>query len=254
MRSNFRILFYVLFFAVLISMLVFKLTDLLLKKYTLHDNVILVPSLVGLSMSETQDTLEYYNLTSYIIDSAAYNPNYNRGAILSHQPKAGSEVKPGRKIYLTTNPLKVQYIPFPNLVNKSLRQAIILLENNAFRVGDLKYIDYYARDVIRFSKVGDSIINHNDSLPKFQVVDLYLGNGHNQNIMVPDLVGLEFGQVKKKLNNNSLNLGDHNLEFLSMDTVIDTLKTIIYKQEPQFSQKVPLGSYVSIWLKDSIHE
>ena len=208
-----------------------------------------MPSLVGLALSETQDTLHGMDLNSIIIDSAAYNPNYDRGDVLSHQPTAGSEVKPGRKIYLTINPVTAHYLPLPDLKNKSLRQAISLLDNNAFRVGYLYYIDHYAKDLVRFVKVNSKIVHANDSLPKFTTVDLYLGDGHNKNTTVPDIIGLEFDQITRKLNNHSLNLG----EYYMTDSIIDTIHSIIYQQNPLANKKVPLGSYINIWLKDSLN-
>ena len=249
MKLNYRFLIYLLCFIVVILFFFIKTIDFTLKKYTRHNNVIYVPSLIGLSLSETEDTLSNINLQFSILDSAAYNPNYKRGAVLSHQPKAESEVKSGRKIYLTLNPLTVHYIPLPHLKNKSLRQAISLLENSAFIVGELHYVDYYAKDVVRFSKVNNKDVSKSDSLPKFTVVDLYLGNGYNKNVIVPDVIGLEFSQIKSKLNQNSLNLGL--CYFTSRDK--DTITSIIYQQEPLANEKVPLGSYIKVWLKDSLN-
>lgn len=54
----------------------------------------------------------------------------------------GNGILEARKIYITINPKKITYIPLPQLKNKSLRQAISLLENNAFRVGNL-YLDLF---------------------------------------------------------------------------------------------------------------
>ena len=146
MKLNYKFLIYFFLGLFVFFFLVFKIVDFSLKRYTLHHHIINVPSLVGLSLPSVEDTLETYNLDFVIIDSAAYNPDYDRGSILSHSPKAGSEVKPERKIYLTINPLTVHYIPFPDLKNKSLRQGINLLENSAFRIGNIYYVDHFAKD------------------------------------------------------------------------------------------------------------
>ena len=143
MKLNYKFLIYLLLASIVFYFLCFKIIDISLKRYTLHHEIIYVPSLVGLNLSSTQDTLEKHHLNFIIIDSAAYNPNYERGSVLAHTPKAGAEVKPGRKIYLTVNPTKITYISFPELKNKSLRQAINLLETNAFRVGHLYYIKHF---------------------------------------------------------------------------------------------------------------
>lgn len=252
MKLNYKFLIYLFLGLFIFFFLVVKIVDFSLKRYTLHHNIIDVPSLVGLSLSSVEDTLEKYNLEFIIIDSAAYNPDYARGSILSHAPKAGSEVKPERKIYLTINPLTVHYIPFPNLKNKSLRQGINLLENSAFRIGNIYYVDHFAKDVIRYSEVVlDSIlsnrVNFHDTLPKFSVINLYLGNGNIENVMVPSLLGLEFNMVKSKLNNNSLNLGNSYLEDVNNDTLM-----IVYQQDPLPNKEVELGSFINVWAKDTL--
>ena len=227
----------------------FGLIHIALKKYTLHAETLNVPSLVGLNISEAEDTLNKYDLNFMIIDSAAYNPIYERGSILSHFPKAGSVVKPDRKIYLTINPLTIHYVPLPDLKNKSLRQSIRLLENNAFRFGELYYVDHFAKDVVLFSKLNDTIVNKDALLPKFSIVDLYLGNGHHESVYVPSVLGLELAEVKSKLNNNSLNLGVCKKVYVDVDSLIGR----VYKQEPEVHQQVSLGQSISIWVGDTIN-
>tara|TARA_B100001250_G_scaffold108108_1_gene91234 strand:- start:3462 stop:4076 length:615 start_codon:yes stop_codon:yes gene_type:complete len=203
---------------------------------------------MGLSLSSAKDTLTKYHLIFSIIDSAAYNPKYNRGSIISHTPKVGAQVKPGRKIYLTLNPLTIHYTLLPDLTNKSLRHGISLLESHAFRVGDLHYVNHFAKDLIRFLKVDDKIVKPADSLPKFTIIDLYVGDGDENNVKTPDLTGVKFSQIKRKLNNYSLNLGLSNFD----RDIIDTLNSVVYKQDPLFEEKAPLGTHVSVWLKDTI--
>ncbi|MBF25391.1 MAG: hypothetical protein CMP49_02590 [Flavobacteriales bacterium] len=249
MKFNYRFLFFLVFFLIILFFLTVKLIDVTLKNYTRHNTIIKVPSLVGFTLSNVEDTLSKLDLEYVILDSAAYNPNYHRGSILSHDPKAGNQVKPGRKIYLTINPFTVNYIPVPDLANKSLRQGISLLESNAFRVGNLHYIDFYAKNLIRMLKAGDNVVTKGDSLPKFTIIDIYLGDGYIKEVAVPDLSGLELGDIKRKLNNYSLNLGN----YYYADSINDTLNCRIYQQEPLFGEKVPLGSYISIWLNDSLY-
>ncbi len=247
MKLNYR--FFIFLFVLIFSLffLVLKTIDFSLKKYTRHHSIIYVPSLVGLSLPEAKDTLDKYNLQCIVLDSAAYDPSYHRGTIVLHTPKANSEVKPGRKVYLTINPLTIQYVSLPDLNNKSLRQGISLLENHAFRIGDLHYVDYFAKDLIRFTKSDSNIVQKGDTLPKFSIIDLYVGDGFSKTVIVPDVVGLKYQQIKKKLNNYSLNLGE-----VEIDTIVlDTMNAFVHEQKPVSNEKVPIGSYVSITIKES---
>ena len=247
MKFNYR--FFIFLFVLIFSLffLVFKTIDFSLKKYTRHHSIIHVPSLVGLSLLEAKDTLDKYNLQCIVLDSAAYDPSYQRGAIVLHTPKAYSEVKPGRKVYLTINPLTIQYVSLPDLNNKSLRQGISLLENHAFRIGDLHYVDYFAKDLIRFTKSDNNNVQKGDTLPKFSIIDLYVGDGFSKTVIVPDVVGLKYQQIKKKLNNHSLNLGEVEVDAI----ILDTMNAFVHEQKPVSNEKVPIGSYVSITIRES---
>ncbi|MAQ47896.1 MAG: hypothetical protein CMD27_03360 [Flavobacteriales bacterium] len=248
MKLNFRFQIFLFSIGIFFAICFFKVVDLSLKKYTLHHEIITVPSLIGLNISQVEDTILEYGLQFIILDSAAYDPGYARGSVLSHSPKPGSEVKPGRKIYLTTNPITVNYISFPELINKSLRQTINLLENNAFRLGNLYYVDHFAKDVLIFATHNGMKIHFNDSLPKFSIIDLHLGNGYELDVTTPNLIGLSLKDVKKKLNNTSLNVGDVYLDFNDNDS----LASVVYKQDPILNTKLTLGSFISVWAKDSI--
>ena len=90
-------------------------------------------------------------------------------------------------------------------------------------------------------------INFNDTLPKFSIINLYLGNGHTENVIVPNLLGLELHTVKSKLNQNSLNFGSHHSEDFSYDTLM-----IVYHQDPLQNEEVEIGSFINVWAKDTL--
>ena len=250
MQLNYKLLLYSLFSILFIYIVVFKVVNVSLKKYTLHSSILHVPLLVGLSVSEAEDTLFKKDLKYSIIDSAAYNPKFTRGAVLSHDPKFGTEVKPGRRIYLTINPLTIQYLPVPNVKNKSIRQSRRLLENNSFQVGNIYYVNHFAKDVVQDVMCNEKKVTHNDSLPKFSIIDLYLGNGHEDYVLMPNIINMPLGQLKIFLHNNSLNMGLCSLTNLVSDSVLAR----VYSQNPENNTKVPLGSFVTVLAKDTLLE
>jgi beta-lactam-binding protein with PASTA domain len=247
-KINYKLFIILIVISIFLVFACFNLMQFAFKKYTKHDHVIYVPSLSGLDLGACQDTLLSIGLNWVVLDSTAYNPNYIRGGVIMHSPKPGSAVKPGRKVYLTINPLKVDYIKFPNLKDKSFRQAMAILENTAFRVGDLFYLDDFARNVVKFSYYNNIRINAGDSFPKFSLIDLHLGNGFEQTVEVPDLTGLIYGNLKQKLNNNSLNIGS----CYFINNITDTLNAVVYDFKPSHPEYVTLGSRISVWLTDSI--
>ena len=250
MQINYRLVLYFFLTVLLIYVLVFKIINFSLKQYTLHAEIVNVPSLIGLSMYEVEDTLLSYDLNFLIIDSAAYNPKFQRGAVLSHDPSYGSIVKPGRKIYLTINPLTIQYLPFPDIQDKSIRQSKRLIENSSFQVGNIHYIDHYIKDVAIYANYNNRKLAHHDSLPKFSIVDLYLGNGFENHLVMPNIINMELSQLKTFLHNSSLNMGLCSLS----QPVNDSIFSRVYKQDPPFNSKVPLGTFVNVLAKDTVIE
>lgn len=236
--------------SILLLFIAFCVIDFVFKKYTRHDHIVCVPSLIGLDLMSSHDTLVLYDLDLVVLDSTTYNPIYARGAVISHTPNVGSIVKPGRKIYVTMNPKKVNFTSFPSLKDKSIRQSIAILENSFFRIGDLFYVDDFARDVVKFAQLDGKNLLTNDSLPKFSIIDLYLGNGYDYAVEVPELINTQFFDLKKKLNNYSLNLGQCYFD----NSVIDSLNAFVYKTLPTYGDTASLGSYINIWLTDTIND
>ncbi len=66
--------------------------------------------------------------------------------------------------------------------------------------------------------------------------------------MLGRLKGLELDEVKRKLNNNSLNLGK---SYIS-DSIVDSTKIVIYEQNPNADEKVQIGTFVTVWGRDSV--
>lgn len=247
---NYRQLLTIVVISLSLLIVCFNILDYAFKKYTKHNQIIYVPSLIGLDLKTCQDTLFDLGLYCIVLDSAAYDPNFIRGGVITHDPKPNSVVKPGRKVYLTINPIKIDFIKVPILKDKSFRQASATLENSALRVGQLFYLDDFARDVVKFTSFNNERISVNDTFPKFTLIDLHLGNGYQELVEVPDLKGVVYSQLKAKLNNHSLNVGS----CFFQDTLEDTLNAVVYDFEPNYKDFVELGASISVWLSDSLSE
>lgn len=102
---------------------------------TNHNQKIEVPNLAKLSLTNVETKLNELNLDYVVIDSATYNPNYPKKAVLEQNPEAGDFVKEGRKIYLTLNPSKYRDVEIPDLNGRTRRQATTHLRSIGFKVG-----------------------------------------------------------------------------------------------------------------------
>lgn len=108
--------------------------------YTLHDDYIVVPNVVGVEFDEAQISLENANLRYKIIDSV-YNETAKPYSIVEQNPSAGDNAKENRTIYLVLNTGNKPKVKAPNLVDMSITLAKAVIKNRGLKLGkiDLGY-------------------------------------------------------------------------------------------------------------------
>ena len=144
---------------------------------TNHGEFETVPDLKGKSIEVAKIELNENNLAMEILDSSNFNPDYPKFSVIEQDPVAGKQVKENRKIYLTLNPSGYRKVMVPELEERTLRQAKPTLEALGFEVGNLKYVDNIAIDVVLKMTHNGEEIKAGDMLPKTSKIDLVLGNG-----------------------------------------------------------------------------
>lgn len=233
--------------ALLIFFGLFWAINAILSSYTHHGQTIHVPDLKKLSIKEVANTLETYELDYDVIDSSEFDPNFPRGSVIAQYPEAGGEVKEGRVVKLTLNPLNPRKIEIPQLIEKTKRRAIYDLESKGFTVGELSYVPYIGKDVVVDVKVNGRSIQLAEKFDKGTVVNLVLGQGlGDTRIRVPYLRWLTANEAREKLREASLNLGSAIYD----EEVQDSALALIYKQSPSPSlyPAIKLGQEIDIWL------
>lgn len=163
--------------AVAALLLVIFLTMQWLKSTTNHGEFIKVPDLKGKTIETVKIELEDNDLVMEIQDSANYNPKYPKFSVIEQYPKAGTQVKENRKIYLTLNPSGYRKVAVPNIVRRTFRQAKPTLETLGFEVGDVTYIDDIGKDEVIAIKYKGETIKAGKLLPLTSKIDVVLGNG-----------------------------------------------------------------------------
>ena len=145
---------------------------------TNHNQKIEVPNMAKMSLENVEKTLDELDLNFVVIDSASYNPNYPKKAVIEQDPVAGDFVKEGRKIYLTLNPSGYADVVIPDLFGKTKRQANSQLKAIGFRVNSKStYVSDIAKDVVRGAKFNGKDLKAGDKIPKNSIITLKLGDG-----------------------------------------------------------------------------
>ncbi len=239
--------FYIhLLIAIVLSFALLWLVLLSLDAFTRHGKVYVVPDLHGHSL----DYLTENNFDDFfvfkVIDSV-YDKNMDKGSIIIQNPLAGSKVKKGRHVYLTIVAEMPEKVAMPNLKNLSLRQALVTLEAHELLVGNLIYVDYFARNAVVDQLLNAEPVEPGTELRKGVFIDLVVGKGDmNSSVALPMLIGQKKGKVRNELHFAYLNLGNE----IYID-VGDTADARVYKTDPHplTTNILYLGQNVDIWYR-----
>ena len=166
-----------MFYMILIVVFITLFGIISLRFMTDHGDFVKVPDLKGKTLDSVAIELDELDLRYVVLDSGNYNPNYRIFSVLDQQPKFDSQVKQGRKIYLTINSSDFKMVEIPNVIRTTIRQARKSLESLGFIIGEIEYVDDIGKDeVISFSFKGKDL-SPGDTLKKTSVIDFKLGNG-----------------------------------------------------------------------------
>ena len=215
-----------------------------LRYYTKHGEGLDVPQVKGLALAQAIDKLEAMGLR-YEIDSV-YIMDQPPGIVTDQDPEANTFVKDNRTIYLTVNNTKAPNVAFPDIENKSLREAKAILESYRLKLGDTTYQPDVARDVVLAASFNGRTIRTGENLPTGSRIDVILGDGFgNEQVELPNLVGLSFEEAKFSLKGAMLKLGTITYE----GNIVDTANAIITTQFPLNADtvtKVRIGTPIAI--------
>ena len=87
-------------FSITTVIVIILLILLVLRFYTRHDDLIVLPDFNGMNIQETDSILNEKSLRYIVIDSV-FNTELAPHSIIDQNPIAGSNVKEDRRIYLT---------------------------------------------------------------------------------------------------------------------------------------------------------
>ena len=237
-----------LHFLIAIALSVFLLWAVLksMDVFTQHGDVYIVPDFDGQTLSQLSDD-GYDDYFIFEIIDSVYFKSKEKGTVVLQNPLPGSKVKQGRHVYLTIVAQTPELVLMPNLKNLSLRQALVTLESKELVVGELEYVQYFARNAVVDQLVGDEPIEPDTELRKGAVINLVVGKG-DFTVMVPMpfLIALSQSEARNKLHYNSLNVGR---EYFLDDNDISHAK--VYKTDPETltEEMLMLGQPVNIWYR-----
>lgn len=237
-----------LLLAVLAVVLVMAGVNIGLKRFTMHNDTVLVPDMVGKPLSEARQVASKDDLKLIVTDSVFVN-RFRHGAVYAQNPKAGTDVKKGRKIYITMNAVKKKQVEMPNLVGLSLRQAKVELTSRHLVLGKLIYVSDIATNNVLAQLRDYQDIPAGQKVDVGTVVDLRLGlNSSDPYTVISSFAGLPYHKAVNAVQDSYLNVSQLVFDE-TVSSYSDSLAAFVYRQVPEASdQKVRMGREVKLYL------
>jgi beta-lactam-binding protein with PASTA domain len=211
---------------------------------TNHNKLITVPEFLGLDELELKQLADQTSLR-FSIEDSAYSAEIPPYTALRQYPKAGTKVKENRLVYITINRVTPPSMPIPDLIDRSLINAEVVLKSNELVKGKVYYESSPFPTVTKMWYKG-KMMTAGDRVPKGSVIDLVIGDGQGaSDLVVGTLIGDSYGQAIFKLNGWNLHLGNVQIP-AEVDTV--GVRLFVYKQQPESGDSVRVGDPVSIWV------
>lgn len=168
----------------------------IMPSYTRHGVSVRVPDVKNQSFSQAKRRLKNRNL-KVKRQVGRYNPNVEQKAVVDQNPLPNSDVKPGRRVYLTVNAGKVPMVDVPDLNGISVREAKNRVSSLGLKVGTVdpdSIPSPYPNTITRQQP------EPSDSLEKGGAVDLWYSTGlGTDTVRVPNVVGRTVEEGKRLL-------------------------------------------------------
>ncbi len=195
-----------------------------------------VPSVVGLNKDAAIEKLKEFDLNP-IIQTSRYNEKYQKDEVIFQRPNAGTIVKVNRRIYLTVSggePL----IKMPQLINKSIRDAIITLDRMGLKISKIDSV----KSELPANTVVEQQFPEGTSLVNGDSVEIKVSVGPNIGmIRVPNILGKSLDEAERILRSNSIKLGK--LTYIHSATI---LPNTVVDQQPSENALIQVGDSINV--------
>lgn len=158
---------------VVFTFLVIQLLDF----RTNHGQEIKVPDLSKMKLEVAEEKLNDLDLEIFLLDTVDFNADFPPFTILEQDPKAGSLVKDGRKIYVKLNAGEFTEITIPEFKDKTYRQISATLKSLTLKEGKITYKPHIAKDVVLQIFQDGKRLRAGDKVKKNSTLDFVLGDG-----------------------------------------------------------------------------
>lgn len=217
-----------------------------IEDYTYHGESVEMPDLKGMNLENAIAKIEE-NKLNYIVDSARFDEKKPAFTILSIYPMAGKRVKEGRKVYVKVNPKNRLPVTVPDVIDKSLRIAILQLESAGLRVRDTIYAPDIAKDAVLRLLYKNRDVEAGFLLPRNSYVDVVAGSGNqNSEELAPNIIGYTLEKALLDAKRNQLEILQPNY----IGFITDSATAKVFYQFPRPDKPIGENRQIEVYLSN----
>jgi beta-lactam-binding protein with PASTA domain len=229
------------------GLLVFAaVSALALNIFTRHGQSKPVPDFIGIHIDDVQAMARREGLRIEVVDSL-YAAEYGGGAVIEQLPRGGTEVKRGRRVFVTITSYQQKMVPVPYVTGFSLRQAKNLIEMAGLEIKELRYVPNIAPGNVLAELVGRDTVRRGSNLTveAGSGLTLVVGEAAEANwTAIPKVVGLSLGNAKSQLWERGFNVGNVGRD--DGINLINQKDAVVYRQSPAYGRSAAPGTRVAI--------
>ena len=236
--------------AIAIALLFLFLFLKMLGWITKHGAYLKVPAVTGMKTDEAIKLLEKQGFEVYIQDSV-FTDTAARGIVLKQLPDPNATVKVNRTVFITVNRLVPPMIDMPRLEGQNLSFALKILERNHLKLGDTIYKPDFMMGSVLEQQYNGVRIAEKTKIQWGSRITLVIGGGlETQQMLVPSLIGMTYGEARSYLTENGIGLG----AIIPDGKITDTAAAFVFKQRPErfdADQKpmfIQSGQVMDLWI------
>jgi eukaryotic-like serine/threonine-protein kinase len=232
-------------YAIIVLVILFFLVLKYLDIYTRHGEAYIIPDFSGSTLLEVKDQ-DFDEIFDFRVTDSVFDNSQLAGTIVLQNPVAGSKVKKGRNVYITTVAILPEMTTVPDLKDLTLRQALTMLRSEGLDIRTLIFEPYLAEDAVTGQYFNEDTLEAGTEIEKNSEIDLVLGRGRNLPVPLPFLIGLSQKTAAERILLSSFNVGR---EYFMDEENGGTMR--VYRQEPEWDDegKYYRGDYVNVWYR-----
>lgn len=201
-------------------------------------DIVVVPNVVGLNEEKAKEILLDAGLNP-MVGAKRYDEKFPKNSVMFQKPDPGAKVKESRRVYLFISSGETR-ISAPNLVNKTLREAKIVLEKSGLALGDTISVE---SDMPKNTIIDQTIVA-GTSIPKGFKISVTVSRGAVQGeIRTPDLLGKSLSDAESILASLNLKIGR-----ITYQPSISLLPNTIIDQYPSSGNMIKSGESVDLFV------